>query len=342
MRRLGATVASLLAAPFELDGSWFAPTASIGVAMFRGDDTAEDELLKQADVAMYAAKGTGPGLLRFFEPEMQVALEERLQLRNQLREAIGKDELLLVYQPQVDGSRRCFAAEALVRWRHPERGLIEPATFLPLVDQPSLAAAIDAFVLRTACAALRAWRDRAETARIGVSVNISAHQLSRPEFVATVGAALLEADADPSLLTLELTEHVMLDNVVEVSRSMAQLKGMGVKLALDDFGTGYSSLSYLKLLPFDILKIDRSFVRDLETDPSDRAIVQTILNIAESLKVSVIAEGVETERQMLLLRQLGCHAYQGYYFARPMSADEFRRYAAEPAAHPPQERRLSA
>ncbi len=328
VRSFSTRIAGRLAEPFDLDGSVFETTASIGVALFTGNDQPTDELLKQADLAMYEAKEAGGGRLRFFEPEMQAEIEERLSLRRELREAIGKGELTLLYQPQVDDERRCIGAEALLRWRHPVRGEIKPIVFLGIAEPSGLGAMIDAFVLRTACATLRSWQDSPATRGLGLSVNITAHQLSRPEFITTVAEALGEAGAEPTLLTLELTEHVMLDDVVEVGRAMAMLKAMGVKLALDDFGTGYSSLTYLRQLPLDLLKIDRSFIRDLETNASDRAIVQTILDFAQNLKLSVVAEGVETERQLLLLRQLGCRAFQGFLFARPMPNEAFLAFAS--------------
>ena len=211
------------------------------------------------------------------------------------------------------------------------RGEIKPLIFLGLAE-PFGSGRDDRRASCSAPPAPRSARGRTipATRGLGLSVNITAHQLSRPEFITTVAEALAEAGADPTLLTLELTEHVMLDDVVEVGRAMARLKAMGVKLALDDFGTGYSSLTYLRQLPLDVLKIDRSFVRDLETNPSDRAIVQTILNFAQNLGLSVVAEGVETERQMLLLRQLGCRAYQGFLFARPMPLEAFRRLCRRP------------
>jgi diguanylate cyclase (GGDEF)-like protein/PAS domain S-box-containing protein len=328
VRSFSASVVERLAAPFDLDGSLFETTASIGVALFLGSDQPVDELLKQADLAMYEAKEAGAGRLCFFAPEMQAELEERMTLRRELREAIERGELTLLYQPQVDDERRCLGAEALLRWRHPVRGEIKPLVFLGIAEPSGLGAMIDAFVLRTACATLRSWQDSPSTRGLGLSVNITAHQLSRSEFITTVAEALGEAGAEPTRLTLELTEHVMLDDVVEVGHAMAALKAMGVKLALDDFGTGYSSLTYLRQLPLDLLKIDRSFVRDLDTSASDRAIVKTILDFAQNLKLSVVAEGVETERQLLILRQMGCRAFQGFLFAHPMPNEQFLAFAS--------------
>jgi len=332
-RAFAAQVLERLTAEFELDGALFETSASIGVSLFVGSEQTADDVLKQADIAMYQAKDAGRGRVRFFEPAMQEEIDERMTLRQELREAIVSGGLNLHYQPQVDDEFRCIGAEALLRWNHPVRGEIKPLIFLGLAEPFGMGAMIDSFVLRTACATLRSWQDHPATRGLRLSVNITANQLSRPEFITTVAEALGEAGAEPTLLTLELTEHVMLDDVVAVGRAMARLKGMGVKLALDDFGTGYSSLTYLRQLPLDILKIDRSFVRDIDTNPSDRAIIQTILSFAEHLGLSVVAEGVETERQMLMLRQHGCRVYQGFLFARPMPAEDFMAFAAaDPAS----------
>jgi EAL domain-containing protein (putative c-di-GMP-specific phosphodiesterase class I) len=276
---------------------------------------------------MYEAKAAGGGRVRFFEPEMQAEIDEQLALRHELREAVANGELKLLYQPQVDDGFRCLGAEALIRWQHPTRGEIKPLIFLGLAEPFGLAPMIDAFVLKTACATLRDWQQNPVMRGLRLSVNITANQLSRPEFIPTVAEALNEAGTDPTLLTLELTEHVMLDDVVTVSRAMARLKAMGVRLALDDFGTGYSSLTHLRQLPLDLLKIDRSFVREIDSNSSDRAIVKTILDFADSLGLAVVAEGVETEQQMSILRQLGCRVYQGFLFARPMPLGDFAEFA---------------
>ena len=338
----GNQLLSLIGSPFEFDEFPFQTTASIGVVLFRGGAKTVDQLLMHADLAMYEVKAAGRASMRFFETEMQIALEEKLNLRNDLRDAIGNGELRLVYQPQVVDGGRCFAAEALLRWSHPARGEIEPGVFLPLAEANGLAEAIDEFVLKSACATLRTWQERPETRDLGLAVNVSPRQIARGGFVTTVTNALERAGADPSRLTLELTEHVMLHDVAEVDRSMRRLKAMGVKFALDDFGTGYSSLTYLRRLPIDMLKIDRSFVSDLENNKSDRIIVQTIVNIALGLGVEIIAEGVETEMQAALLRQLGCHAYQGFLFARPMSPAAFLSFIAAQNVPGADDRRLRA
>jgi diguanylate cyclase (GGDEF)-like protein/PAS domain S-box-containing protein len=321
---LASRILSATRLPFELDGYAFHTSASIGIALFHGTQVEVDDLLKRADLAMYEAKAAGRGSLRFFEPCMQELADKRLALVTELREALRNGGLDLVYQPQFNADGCCFAAEALVRWDNPKRGNVDPGEFVPLAERNGLSEALDELVLRSACRALSSLADDPATDSISLAVNISANQLNREGFVETVIRAVGETGADPRLLTLELTEHMMLKDIEAVSETMRRLKELGVKFALDDFGTGYSSLSYLKRLPLDTLKIDRSFIRDLESDPSDRVIVQTILNIARTLQLSVIAEGVETQMQALLLRQLGCPAYQGYLFARPMPLADFR------------------
>jgi EAL domain-containing protein (putative c-di-GMP-specific phosphodiesterase class I) len=278
---------------------------------------------------MYEAKAAGRGTLRFFHAALQVALEDRVALTSELRRAYANDDLKLFYQPQVDRSGRCFGAEALLRWNHPARGPIPPAEFIPLAERSGFMGAIDRWVLRSACQTLKSWEQDPLTRGLRLAVNVRPQQLTRSGFVDSVEDALREARADPHRLELELTEHVMLDDFVQVSAVMRRLKVLGVGVSIDDFGTGYSSLSYLKRLPIDSLKIDRSFVRDIESDPSDREIVQTILNIARSLRVSVVAEGVETEMQALVLRQMGCQAFQGYLFAPPMPLEDFLAHLEE-------------
>jgi diguanylate cyclase (GGDEF)-like protein len=327
--------------PFQIGDDSFQTTASIGAALFQSDVQDVDEVLKRADLAMYEAKGAGRGRVRFFQAEMQVAAADRLALTSDLRRAHAEGHLVLHYQPQVDSSGRWLGAESLIRWNHPTRGLIGAAEFIPLAEQSGFMATIDKWVLAEACSTLRTWNDEL-TRELHLAVNVGAHQLSSSDFVALVEDTLAKSGADPRRLVLELTEHVMLADMDKVVGTMRRLKEIGVRFALDDFGTGYSSLSYLKRLPFDTLKIDRSFVRDIETDPNDREIVQTILNIARSLKVSVVAEGVETPVQLLLLRQLGCHAFQGYLFAKPCSLEVFLAGVQAEATAAPAKRSVAA
>ncbi|HVY20552.1 MAG TPA: EAL domain-containing protein [Bauldia sp.] len=323
LEKLHAAVAD----PFVLDGFPFHTSASIGVTLFRGREVGVDELLKRADMAMYEAKALGRGSASFFASEMQAVLEERLALSNELRNALEEGQLVLHYQPEVDDSGVPFGVEALLRWQHPTRGQVPPAVFIPLAERAGFTERIDAYVLATACNTLKRWSHDPALNHLQMAVNIGGRRIG-PDLVDLVTAALESSGADPSHLTIEITEHVMLDNATEVDRALVALKALGVKIFLDDFGTGYSSLSHLKRLPIDALKIDYSFVRDIETDQNDRVIVQTILNIARNLGMAAIAEGVETEMQALLLRRFGCRAFQGYLYGRPTSLEEAERRCA--------------
>jgi diguanylate cyclase (GGDEF)-like protein/PAS domain S-box-containing protein len=322
VRRIADRIHATIADPFVLDGFPFHTSASIGVAIFRGKEVGTDELLKRADMAMYEAKAAGRGATSLFQPDMQRLLEEQLAQTMELRDALESGALQLAYQPQVDDVGACFAVEALLRWDHPVRGQVPPSVFIPLAERAGLGGQVDAFVLGAACATLRRWQDKPALRHLHVAINIGNQKLDLG-LAALVGNAVRATAADPTRLTIELTERVMLDNVDEVEEALAALKKLGVKIALDDFGTGYSSLSHLRRLPIDTLKIDRSFVDEIETDANDRVIVQTILNIARNLGVSAIAEGVENDMQALLLRRFGCHAYQGYLYGRPMPLQDF-------------------
>ncbi|MEX0697627.1 MAG: EAL domain-containing protein [Dongiaceae bacterium] len=328
-RRVADRIHAAIADPFVLDGFPFHTSASVGVALFRGDDASVDELLKRADMAMYEAKSAGRAATSLFAPAMQSDLEEQLALTMELRDALEAGSLDLAYQPQVDDAGGCFGVEVLLRWNHPARGSIPPSVFIPLAERAALGAQVDAFVLAAACTTLRRWHDDPVLSRLQMAVNVGSRRLDA-SLVALVTNAVKATGAHASRLTIEITERVMLDHISEVDLALAALKNLGVRIALDDFGTGYSSLSHLKRLPIDTLKIDRSFVDEIETDPNDRVIVQTILNIARNLGVSAIAEGVENEMQALLLRRFGCHAYQGYLYGRPMSLADFEaRMAAD-------------
>lgn len=314
--------------PFAIGEESFQTTASIGATMVRPGDRDLEDLLKRADLAMYEAKAAGRGTTRFFRPELQIAAADRLALTSDLRRAHRDEALEIHLQPLIDRAGECIGAEALLRWNHPLRGPIPPIEFIPLAEGSGFMDSIDRWVLKSACRMLKSWENDPLMRGLRIAVNVSASELNQMGFADTVASTLLETGAHGDRLTLELTEHIMLDDIEAVSAVMQKLQSFGIRFALDDFGTGYSSLSYLKRLPIDTLKIDKSFVRDIETDTSGREIVQTILNIARSLHVSAVAEGVETEMQSLLLRQLGCHAFQGYYFAKPMPAADFRDYVA--------------
>lgn len=312
-----------LSARYCLDTSEYHSSPSIGVCLYRGNGESVDNLLKYADMAMYQAKDSGRNAVRFFDPLMQQAVETRALLESDLRRAISERQLHLYYQMQMDNGRHPIGAEALLRWNHPRRGMVPPAQFIPIAEDSSLILEVGGWVLDTACRQLAAWAANEKTRDLILAVNVSSHQFRRHDFVATVAAALHAHTFAPSLLKLELTESVVLDDVTDVARKMKQLKELGVRLSLDDFGTGYSSLSYLKNLPLDQIKIDQSFVRDIATDANDAVMVQTIIGMAQNFRLHVIAEGVETEAQLAFLKQHGCMAYQGYLFSKPVPIEEF-------------------
>ena len=301
--------------------------ASIGVTLFMGDLSSIDDLMKQADLAMYKAKEDGRNSWRFFDPDMESAVKQRVALEDDLRVALAEQQLLLHYQAQVEGDGCLTGAEVLVRWQHPQRGMVSPTDFIPLAEESGLILPLGNWVLVTACTQLAVWASRPEMTHLTLAVNVSAHQFSRNDFVDQVLTVLTDTGANPERLKLELTETLLVENVQSVIEKMTALKAIGVGFSLDDFGTGYSSLSYLKRLPLDQLKIDQSFVRDVLHDPNDAAIAKTIVALAQSLGLGVIAEGVETALQRDFLADSGCHAYQGYFFSRPLPLESFEQFA---------------
>jgi EAL domain-containing protein (putative c-di-GMP-specific phosphodiesterase class I) len=272
---------------------------------------------------MYQAKKAGRNALRFFDPEMQSSISKLAALEDALRIALVNHEFQLYYQIQVDSSHRPLGAEALIRWIHPERGLVSPAQFIPLAEDTGQILSIGKWVLETACIQLKAWQQDTLTCDLILAVNVSAKQFRQPDFVPQVQAAIKRYAIDSRLLKLELTESMLVSNVEETIKTMNELREVGVRFSLDDFGTGYSSLQYLKRLPLDQVKIDQSFVRDIATDSNDKAIVRTIIAMAYSLNLDVIAEGVETEAQRQLLLKKGCKQYQGYLFGKPVPIEQF-------------------
>ncbi|MFD2113729.1 EAL domain-containing protein [Thiorhodococcus fuscus] len=310
-----------LNAPYTISGDdqTYYCSCSIGLTLFSGEEGHTVEvLLKQADVALYQAKDAGRNTTRFFSPAMQMAIESRMALEAALRQALPRDELRLHYQPQFDQNGRCIGAEALLRWQRPDLGLISPIQFIPLAEETGLILPIGRWVVDTAGAQLKAWEAQPATRSLQLAINVSARQFHQPDFVAQVRDSLERSGANPARLKLELTESVVLENADLVIERMQELRALGVGFSMDDFGTGYSSLSYLKRLPLDQLKIDKSFVRDITTDPNDAAIVRAILAMSHSLGLQVLAEGVETEEQQIFLRENGCDAFQGYLFGRPI------------------------
>ena len=322
-------ILAILGEPYRIAGNVFRSTPSIGITLF-GDQRGDiDELMKQADIAMYQAKGAGRNALRFFDPELQAANKARASLEADLHQGIQQGQILVHYQPQVDGEGRLMGAEALVRWLHPQRGLVSPGEFIPLAEESGLILAIGNCVLETGCNQIVAWADRRETAHITVAVNVSARQFRQTDFVEQVLDVVTRTGANPQRLKLELTESMLVDDVPETIAKMMALKSRGISFSLDDFGTGYSSLAYLKRLPLDQLKIDQSFVRDVLKDPNDEAIARTIVSLGQTLGLGVIAEGVETVEQRDFLAKSGCHAYQGYFFSRPLPLAAFEEFARQ-------------
>ncbi|MDR3410931.1 MAG: EAL domain-containing protein [Formivibrio sp.] len=315
--------------PYQLGSVAFHSTPSIGAALFRGQQIAIDDLMKQADLAMYRAKAAGRNTVRFFDPTMETAVMERAVLEHDLRLAIDESQFLLHYQAQVESESQLTGAEALIRWQHPLRGMVQPAEFIAMAEEIGLILPLGEWVLHTACTQLAQWASQSEMAHLTIAVNVSVHQFRQRDFVDRVLNVLSHTGANPQRLKLELTESLLVSNVEDVIEKMIALKAKGVGFALDDFGTGFSSLTYLKRLPLDQLKIDQSFVRDVLTDPNDAAIAKTIIALAQSLGLEVIAEGVEIAAQRDFLFGAGCHAYQGYFFSRPLAVDDFEQYVLQ-------------
>jgi len=315
--------------PYQLDTHECYSTSSIGAVLFSDHDQSAEELLKRADIALFQSKNAGRNTLTFFNDAMQTVLYERLSIEKEMRRALENQEFLLYYQIQVDSSHRLLGAEALIRWLHPERGLLSPAYFIPPAEEADLMLPIGQWVLETACAQLKAWEQGMLTRDLVLSVNISAKEFRRVDFVTQIKNLLQRHAINPRLLKLELTESILLESIEETISVMNGLKEIGVSFSLDDFGTGYSSLQYLKRLPIDQLKIDQSFVRDLVTDKSDKAIVRTIIAMAQSLDIDVISEGVETKEQQQVLLDYGCTQYQGYLFGKPMPIKQFEELLAQ-------------
>ncbi|MDD2272830.1 MAG: EAL domain-containing protein [Desulfuromonadaceae bacterium] len=325
---VGEKILETLNHPYQLKDVVYHNTPSIGATLFGDHQDEIDALLRQADIAMYRSKDAGRNTMRFFDSNMETIVMERAALEKDLRVAVKEGQFLLYYQAQVAGGQ-LTGAEVLVRWQHPQRGMVSPAEFIPLAEETRLILPLGHWVLETACTQLAIWASQPEMSHLTVAVNVSAHQFHQADFVDQVLAVLQSTGANPQRLKLELTESMLVSNVNLIIEKMFALKGKGVGFSLDDFGTGYSSLSYLKRLPLDQLKIDQSFVRDVLIDHNDAAIVRTIIALAQSLGFGVIAEGVETAEQRDFLSSAGCHAYQGYFFSRPLPIESFESFAKQ-------------
>ena len=332
---VGEKILVALSQPYALTGHEYHNTSSIGVTLFRDQRDTVEDLLRRADLAMYQAKAAGRNTLRFFDPEMQAAVSARVALEAALREALRRRQFALHYQCQVDRAGRTVGAEALVRWQHPQRGLLIPAEFLPLAEDTGLILALGEWVLEVACAQLVAWAQRPDMKQLTLAVNVSVRQFRHPHYVQQVLAVLARTGADAHKLKLELTERLLTIDMKDTLAKMNELRQRGVRFSLDDFGTGQASLSYLKRLPFDELKIDQAFVRDALTDPNDATIARTIVALGQSLGLAVVAEGVETEAQRKFLADKGCDAFQGHLFGRPLPLDAFESRLARACAAAP-------
>ncbi len=322
-RTLGELILAQLRQPYELAGHEHHFTASIGVTLLTHQRDSVDEVLKQADMAMYRAKDAGRNTLRFFDPDMQQAVNRRALLETELHNGLRRSQFLLLYQPQVDSQGRVTGAEALVRWQHPVQGMVPPSEFIPLAEESGLILPLGQWVMETALRQQARWQQDPLFAHLSLAINVSARQFLQDDFVAQVLALVQQTGANPAQIKLELTESLLLDNVDSVITTMRALKAHGLGFSLDDFGTGYSSLSYLKRLPLDQIKIDQGFVRDVLLDASDAAIARSIIALAGSLGLSVIAEGVETTAHHQFLLAHGCQAFQGYLFGRPLTLEDF-------------------
>lgn len=325
VEHITALLLATLAEPYQIDGLELHSSASIGVTLFNDETCSIDELMQRADLSMYEAKAAGKHTVRFFDPRMQEAVSERLNLEQDIRRGLLSEEFIPYLQPQLDDKGCLVGAEVLARWQHPKRGLLSPAAFVEVAELAGLIETLDMQMLQKACHQLALWSRQSATASLSLSVNLSARLLYQKNFVEQVFQTLARSGADPHRLKLELTETLLLDDLPSAIARICELKALGIRFSIDDFGTGYSSLAYLQQLSLDQLKIDQSFVRELPRDKNSLAIIRSICALASSLQLEVIAEGVETHEQYIALLELGCKSFQGYLFGRPMPLTEFQR-----------------
>ncbi len=321
-RTVGGKILGAIDQPFLLEGRECHTTSSMGITVFGNQSESTNEVLQQADIAMYQAKAAGRNAMFFFAPALQASVNARVALERDLRAAIRDNQFSLFYQPQLDRGMMT-GAEALIRWKHPTRGLVAPQDFVPLAEETGLIFPLGNWVLETACLQIAAWAARKEGAHLSIAVNVSSREFRQPKFVDQVLAALDRTGANPNNLKIELSESMFGENVEDVISRMNKLKSHGVRFSLEDFGTGYSSMTYLKRLPLDQIKIDRAFVSEILKDPISGAVAQAIISFGKAMGLSVIAEGVETEEQRAFLAKLGCHSFQGYLFSHPLPLGEF-------------------
>ncbi|MGK2915248.1 MAG: putative bifunctional diguanylate cyclase/phosphodiesterase [Porticoccaceae bacterium] len=310
---------------FTVNGYEYSITTSIGISIFPADGESAEAILQCADVAMYQAKKHGRNAIAFYQSDLQLVADTRLALEQALRQAVEHGELELYFQAKVDGDEQVVGAEALMRWHHPQRGMISPVEFIPVAEETGLIYALGKWAMQTACATLHRWRELFPTRTPGVAVNVSPLQFKHADFVPCVVESLARFALDPRLLTIEITESTLIENIDNAINTLSELKALGVNIAIDDFGTGYSSLYYLKHLPLDEIKIDRSYIRDILDDPGDAVIVEAIVAIAAHMDLRTVAEGVESVAQAEFLRAIGCTHHQGYLYSRPLPVAQFEQ-----------------
>ena len=323
-KNVGGKILATIDQPFVLEGRECRSTSSMGITVFGNQNESTNEVLQQADIAMYQAKAAGRNAMYFFAPELQASVNARAALEKDLRQAIRENQFSLYYQPQLDRGL-LIGAEALLRWKHPTKGIVAPPEFVPLAEESGLILPLGEWVLETACAQIASWANRKGGSHLSVTVNVSAREFRQPKFVDHVLTALDRTGANPQNLKIELSESMFVENIDEIIAKMIRLKNQGVTFSLEDFGTGFSSMTYLKRLPLDQIKIDRSFVGEILVDPISSAVAQAIISFGKAMGLSVIAEGVETEAQRAMLAQLGCHSFQGFLFSHPLPLGEFNQ-----------------
>jgi diguanylate cyclase (GGDEF)-like protein len=316
-------ILSVLNKPYQLGAIEYHCTCSIGISLFKDNQQSSEEIFKQADIAMQQAKKSGRNCLRFFDPQVQEMISARAQIERELRKAIERQQLQLHYQVQVDSTSRPTGAEALIRWVHPELGMVSPVQFIPLAEETGLILSIGLWVLETACARLKVWESDVQTRDLILSVNVSVKQFRQPQFAAQVEQVVRKHGINPNQLKLELTESMLMDDIETMISTMSTINKLGIRFSLDDFGTGYSSLSYLQRFSLDKLKIDQSFTMNMSENKDSENIVDAIIGLAKSLNLKTIAEGVETRQQLDMFKQKECDEVQGYYFSKPVPAPEF-------------------
>ena len=329
--KVSQRVLNTISKPFNINGYEVFVTASIGITLYPSDGNDLDGLLKNADIAMYHAKDQGKNNFQFYMQSMNVATIDRLTMENSLRKALEREEFLLYYQPRMDIlTGKVIGAEALIRWNHPDKGLVYPNEFIPIAEETGFIIPIGEWVLKTACKQNKVWQKSGYShTRISVSLNLSGHQFNQESLIAIIEKALNNSVLEPQYLELEITESVIMKRGEATVAMLNKLKNMGLTISMDDFGTGYSSFSYLSQFPLDIIKIDRSFISNVTKSSKDAAIVKAIIVMAHTLKLKVVAEGVETEQQLAFLREQGCDEMQGYLLSRPLSVEDFARFMTE-------------